>query len=101
VDTAICAKPGGLLAGQLLYGDSICLSIAITTLAPRPHEIAAMQSGASGETGDAALSVQWHNVLGFRRSILPFIIPQESACGEGERSSDAVCVVALRHPYHD
>jgi hypothetical protein len=23
VDTAICAKPDGVLAGQLLYGDSI------------------------------------------------------------------------------
>jgi SAM-dependent methyltransferase len=29
------------------------------------------RSGASGETRDAAISVRWHHVLGFRRSILP------------------------------
>jgi hypothetical protein len=31
VDTAICAKPGELLAGQLLYGDSIHRSYFVRT----------------------------------------------------------------------
>jgi hypothetical protein len=31
VDTAICAKPGELLAGQLLYGDSMHRSYFVRT----------------------------------------------------------------------
>jgi hypothetical protein len=31
VDTAICAKPGEVLAGQLLYGDSIPRSYFVLT----------------------------------------------------------------------